>query len=126
MTDRDAAADSDVGHRFEALRQEDRGAAPPFGATLDRAYARRARTPGRLRVAFAMAAVIVGAALVLVVERIRSPRPAIDLAAVHIPTPTDFLLRLPGAELLRSVPQVGPISLPGARFPTSPIDRRTP
>jgi hypothetical protein len=124
MTDRGDARDSNVGVRFHALSQEDAGGAPPFGATLDGAYARRAPTRRRRQLALGVAA-LTAAVLVLVVERTRSPRPAIDLAAVRFSTPTDFLLRLPGAELLRSVPQLGRLG-PDARFLTTPIDRRTP
>lgn len=125
MTDRDDTPDSKVGHRFQTLRQEDRGGTPPFDATLDRAYARRAPIQRRRGLALG-AALIAGVALVLFVERTRAPRPAIDLATVRVRTPTDFLLRLPGAELLRSVPELGGLSLPHARFLTTPIDRRTP
>jgi hypothetical protein len=125
MTDRHDTRDSDVGTRFHALRQEDRGGAPPFGATLDAAYARRAPTGRGRRIALGAGALI-AAALVVLVARARAPRPAIDLAAVRVPTPTDFLLQLPGADLLRSVPQLGGLSLPDARFPTPPTDRRTP
>jgi hypothetical protein len=119
MTDRGDARDSNVGARFRALRQEDAGGAPLFGA-----YARRAPTRRRRQLALGAAA-LTAAVVVLVVERTRSPRPAIDLAAVRFSTPTDFLLRLPGAELLRSVPQLGRLG-PDARFLTTPIDRRTP
>jgi hypothetical protein len=125
MTDRDDARDSTVGRRFRALREEDAGGAPPFGATLDRAYARRAPAR-RVRPIALGAAALIAAALVLLVARTHRPPAAIDLAAVRLPTATDFLLQLPGAELLRSVPQLGGPSLPGARFLTTPIDRRTP
>lgn len=125
MTDRHDARNADVGHRFRALRQEDAGGAPPFGATLEAAYARPAPTGRRRRLALGAAALIAAAALVLLVQRTRPPRPAIDLAAVRLPTPTDFLLRLPGADLLRNVPKLGGFSLPDARF-LIPIDRRTP
>ena len=37
----------------------------------------------------------------------------IDLAAVRWQAPTDFLLKVPGAELLRTVPQLGRVSLEG-------------
>jgi hypothetical protein len=126
MTERDDAPDSDVGHRFQALRQQDRGGAPSFGATLDAAYARRTPTHGRRGLALAAAALLAGVALVVFVERTHSPRPAPDLAIVRFQTPTDFLLRLPGAELLRSVPELGGLGLPDARLLTTPIDRRTP
>lgn len=119
MTDRHDAPDSAVGTRFRALRHEDAGGAPPFGATLDAAYARRAVTRRRQWLVLGTAALIAGA-LGLLVERTRAPRPTIDLAAVRLATPTDFLLRLPGAELLRSVPELGGRGLPAARFLTTP------
>jgi hypothetical protein len=125
MTDRDDARDSTVGRRFRALREEDAGGAPPFGPTLDRAYARRAPARRGRRIALGAAALI-AAALVLLVARTHRPPAAIDLAAVRLPTPTDFLLQLPGAELLRSVPQFGGPHLPNAPLLTTPIDRRTP
>jgi hypothetical protein len=125
MTDRHDAPDSHVGHRFRALREEDASRTLPFGATLAAGYARRARMRRRRPLALAAAALI-AAALVLLVGRTRPPRPAIDLAAVRLTTPTDFLLRLPGADLLRSVPALGGGILPDARFLTTPIDRRTP
>jgi hypothetical protein len=125
MTDRDDARESNVGRRFRALRQEDAGGAPPFDAILDAAYARRAPTRRRRQLALGVAALLVGA-LVLSVERMRPRRPPVDLAAVRLPTPTDFLLRLPGADLLRSVPALGGVNLPDTRLLTTPIDRRTP
>jgi hypothetical protein len=125
MTDRDDARNGDVGHRFRTLRQEDADGAPRFGATLEAAHARHAPTPRRRRLALGVAALLVGA-LVLSVERMRPRRPPIDLAAVHLRTPTDFLLRLPGADLLRSVPALGGLNLPDTRLLTTPIDRRTP
>jgi len=35
----------------------------------------------------------------------------IDLAAVRLHAPTDFLLKLPGADLLRTVPRLGRVGL---------------
>jgi hypothetical protein len=125
MSDRDAARASTVGHRFRALREEDAAGAPPFGATLDAAYAHRAPSGGRRRLALGAAALI-AAALVLLVARTRPPHPAIDLAAVRLATPTDFLLQLPGADLLRTVPKLGGLRPLDARFLTTPFDRRTP
>ncbi len=123
MTDRDTARDSDVANRFRALREEDAERATPFGATLDRAYARRASTAAR-RLALGAAALI-AAVLLLFVARTRSPRPANYVAAGRIITPTDFLLQLPGADLLRSVPEIGRVGR-NARFLMTPTDRRTP
>jgi hypothetical protein len=120
MSERHDARNANVGHRFRALRQEDAGGAPPFGATLEAAYARPAPPPRRRRLALGGAALIAAAAVVLLVQRTRPPRPALDLAAVRLPTPTDFLLRLPGADLLRSVPELGGHRLRDARFLTTP------
>jgi hypothetical protein len=44
-----------------------------------------------------------------------SHRTPVDLAGVRVHAPTDFLLTLPGAELLRTVPRLGRVS----------FDRRT-
>src|SRR2546422_259976 len=60
-----------------------------------------------------LAAVIVVVAVVVIsLRRERDGvRLEIDLATVRWQAPTDFLLNLPGDELLRSVPQLGPRGL---------------
>ncbi len=98
---------------FEALRRDAAAGTPPFDATVAAARARRAAMPGRRVLALA-AAVVVAVVAVAVVSR-RPDRDGVpvevDLATVRWRAPTDFLLKLPGDELLRSVPQLGPRSL---------------
>ncbi len=107
MTERD---DRELRDRFQALRREDAGGAPPFGATLARARARGAGTwPPRWTVW--LAAAVVAVVVVLVGARVLFTNGRqgglIDLAAVRWEAPTDFLLALPGEELLRAVPELG-------------------
>ena len=108
MMERD---DHHVKQVYEALRREDAAATPPFAATIAAARARRMARPRRR--ALGLAAVIVVVAVVVVsLRRERDGvRLEIDLATVRWQAPTDFLLNLPGDELLRSVPQLGPRGL---------------
>jgi len=93
---------------FEALRREDAAGTPPFGATVAAARARQATVPRHRALRLAAAAVAVVAVVVLSIWRERDGvRLQIDLATVRWRAPTDFLLKLPGDELLRSVPQLG-------------------
>jgi hypothetical protein len=109
MIERD---DHHLRQRFEALRREDAAATPPFRATVAAARARPAAASGRR--ALWLAAVLVAVVGVVVVSTWRERdgvRLEVDLATVRWHAPTDFLLKLPGDELLRSVPQLGPRSL---------------
>ena len=118
MTERN---DSDLRDRFRALRREDAAAAPPFDATLTAARARRVAPPRRPRGWLAAAAVAVaGVAVALLLTRPDRHGRTIDLATVRWEGPTDFLLVLPGDELLRSIPRFGRMNL------SSLSDRRTP
>lgn len=106
MIERD---DRHLKQAFEALRREDAAAGPSFHATV---AAARARRPGvARRRALGLAAVVVVAAIAVVVastwQMQHGDRLEIDLATVRWQAPTDFLLKLPGVELLRSVPQLG-------------------
>src|SRR5881398_927531 len=77
----------------------------------------------------AAAVVVVGVALALLFTRPDRHGRTIDLATVRWEGPTDFLLVLPGDELLRTVPDFGRVSvstLPGAGFTPIDSDRRTP
>jgi len=105
MKERD---DRHLKQAFEALRREAAAGTPPFQGTVAAARARHTAAPRR---ALGLAAVV-GAAIVAVVSvstwRARQGgRLEIDLATVRWQAPTDFLLKLPGDELLRSVPQLG-------------------
>lgn len=108
MMDQD---ESDFKERFAALRRATVARAPALGATLAAARARGVpKRVRRLRVAAALAA---GLALAVLLTRPGRPdRPvAIDPAAVRWRAPTDFLLTLPGSELLRTLPRLGRLTL---------------
>ncbi len=101
--------DDHLKETFEALRREDAAGGPSFQATVAAARARRAGVPRRR--ALGLAAGVVVAVIAVVVASTwrtqKSDRLEIDLATVRWQGPTDFLLKLPGIELLRSVPQLG-------------------
>jgi len=119
--------DHDLGERFHALRREDAAGAPPFNAMLAAARARRAGPPRRRTVWLAAAAVVAACVgLALLFTRPHRHGVTIDLAAVRWEAPTDFLLDLPGAALLRALPKLGRVTLPGAGFTDTNSDRRTP
>lgn len=93
---------------FEALRREDAAGTPPFRATVAAARARPAAAPRHRALRLAAALVAVAAVVVVATWRERvGVRLQIDLATVRWQAPTDFLLNLPGDELLRSIPQLG-------------------
>jgi len=118
MTERN---DSELRDRFRTLRREDAAAAPPFDATLAGARARRAAPSGRRTGWLAAAAIAVaGVAVALLVTRPDRQAGAIGLATVRWEGPTDFLLVLPGDDLLRTVPDLGRMNL------SILSDRRTP
>src|SRR5947199_313268 len=82
-------------------------ATPGSAAALASARGVAARPRGRA-LGLAAAVVVVVAVVVISLRRERDGvRLEIDLATVRWQAPTDFLLNLPGDELLRSVPQLG-------------------
>ena len=102
--------DQQLRERFTALRREDAASMPAFAATVAAARARRT-TPVRGRlVLLATGATLAALALVFAI-RGRSRQAAFDLTAVRLHAPTDFLLKLPGADVLRTVPRLGRVSL---------------
>ncbi len=104
--------DPQLKQAFGALRREAAAGTPPFQATVAAARARRTGAPGR-RI-LKLAAVVVAVMAVVIVSTRRGQNGVgldIDLATVRWHAPTDFLLKLPGDDLLRSVPQLGPRSL---------------
>ena len=113
MTEHD---DRDLGERFHALRREDAAAARAFRAMLTAARTRRAAPARRGALGFAAAAIVI-ASVAIAVSVIRRGMPN-DLATVRLRTPTDFLLALPNQDLLRTVPQLGRVTIT--------LDRRTP
>jgi ferric-dicitrate binding protein FerR (iron transport regulator) len=91
--------------RFRALRNHAEAGAPEFRDTLDRLAQRRPRTVRRRRTLGAITVVAAAALVLFVVVRTGGKRPGfVDLAATSWEGPTDFLLRTPGAELLRTIP----------------------
>ena len=101
--------DHQLRNDFEALRREDAAGTPPFGATVAAARARQAaaRRHRALRLAAAAVVAVVAAVVVSTRPERYGVRLQIDLATVRWHAPTDFLLKLPGDELLRSIPQLG-------------------
>jgi hypothetical protein len=110
--------DQDLRDRFAALRQHDAAGAPSFEAV--RAAARSgpevhwSRSP-----ILAAAAVVLLAVTAFVVLRPRGPRaPLVSLASTRWQSPTDFLLQVPGAEYLNTVPKLTyRIDIPAWRNP---------
>ena len=99
--------DDELRERFAVLRREERATVPAFRSTL--AAARSRKRPRRMLVIAAAATVgVVALALILTLGSRR--RTVVDLASVRVHAPTDFLLQVPGAELLRVVPRRGRVS----------------
>lgn len=100
--------DRDLREQFHALRREAGAGTPEFGFTVT-AVARRRQRARRLR--RRVSVIAAAAALVLVLFAVRGPRGPdgkravlVSLPARRWEAPTDFLLRTPGAELLRTIP----------------------
>jgi hypothetical protein len=104
--------ETDLKERFGDLRREAAARTPSFHATLAAVKARRRAAP-RHRALWLGGAVAVSAVLVFLLARRGQPgaRMAIDLASARWHAPTDFLLALPGEELLRTVPRLGRLTL---------------
>lgn len=98
-------SDHDLRAQFQALRRELELGAPGFDATMSGVPRRRWRAARARR---RVAAIALGATAAVVLLAVLGPhRKAtlmVDLAAAHWEAPTDFLLRAPGAELLRTIP----------------------
>ncbi|MGH7568419.1 MAG: hypothetical protein ACREL9_05535 [Gemmatimonadales bacterium] len=102
------ARERELRDRFERLRREEADRVPAFRAVLAAAERRRAgRPPARFRLALGVIALAAGVVAVVVGVRLfRAPATPVDLAATRWRGPTDFLLRLPGHELLGTVPRL--------------------
>jgi len=121
MSERD---DHDLRDRFQRLRREDVAGVTPFRAAFAAVAARRAASPRPPALRIAAAAAVVAALAVTVVLATRGRRGIpIDLARAQWQAPSDFLLQVPGAELLRTVPELGRVTLP---FHYVDTDWRTP
>jgi hypothetical protein len=123
--------DPDLGALYRALRERDRRAGRSFRAILEAApRASRRRTP---RFAAAIAIALLAAITLLARPRATSSPPgAPDLTTEIWRSPTGFLLRTPGSELISGVPRLSgriielpaPIEHPRPR-PTADTNRRT-
>ena len=102
------ANDDQLRRIFSELRQGDQGPVPPFERAWAAAAARTGRRPSRVpwAVASACAAAVVVVALVLLHrQNDLGLEAATQLAAWR--SPTAALLRVPGDDVLRTVPSVG-------------------
>jgi len=99
-------SDQDLRDHFAALRRDNEAGAPSFHATQAAARSRRlSHRPEWLMPAVAAVALLVAAAVAFL--RPRAPRhPLVSLAVTRWQSPTDFLLQVPGAEYLTSVPKL--------------------
>lgn len=107
MTEHD---DRELRDHFRALRREDATRVPPFGATLARARARGVAVGGHrwaMWLAASAVAVVVALAAAHALRSNGRRSALVDLAAIRWHAPTDFLLALPGEDLLRAVPDLG-------------------
>jgi hypothetical protein len=87
------------------LRREAGAGTPEFRDILAGLARRRGRAARRRRRVAVLAAAAVAALVLFGVVRPSGQRAAlVDLAAAHWEAPTDFLLRTPAAELLRTLP----------------------
>ncbi len=100
------ANDRDLHDRFALLRQEDAGGAPPLAAVLAvaRPTGKTAPRPGRWAPVLALVALAVALFVVSVLGPNGQRQPLVDLATARWQGPTDFLLQVPGAEYLETVP----------------------
>ena len=100
----------DLDRRFAALRRLEREEGPPFRRVWAAAgRSRRSWTPRPLRLATGGAAVVAAALLSawLVALKVPAPPYASGPSISDWQSPTAFLLRTPGQELLREPPALG-------------------
>jgi hypothetical protein len=121
--------DRDLRERFAELRRQDQAHAGEFSNFLHRARPRANRIGLSVWVAAAAGLAVMIAVVVMSIPRsgrrtIGSP----EISITEWKSSTDFLLRTPGLELLRTVPRIGdwpvPTGTKGGRRP-SPASRPT-
>lgn len=103
-----AEHDERLREAFHVLRRDTAASAPEFRDTLARIGRWRERI-GRVRRRAAIVALAAAAAGLVVIAVVRpfgegNRSAVVDLTATRWEAPTDFLLRTPGAELLRTMP----------------------
>ena len=102
------ANDDQLRRIFAELRQREQGPVPPFERMWATAAARIGRRPSRVR--WAVAAACAAAAVVVAVVLLHRPSGSDFAAATELAawrSPTAALLRVPGGDILRTVPSVG-------------------
>ena len=110
--------------RFAALRQQSEGPVPSFDVVLCRAR----RSPLRRLRWLAWASSLVAFAIVVAAVHLTTPHPVrqelkgVD-SMLSWKAPTDFLLGMPGEEMLRTMPTIGemPAPLPAPASAPTPI-----
>lgn len=96
--------DSGLRTHFANLREEDRGAAPPFARTAA-ATAAFSRRGSSLRIALAATPVL--AIAVMLAVRTHRSTDAVPRELATWSSPTAFLLETPGKQLLNQTPRLG-------------------
>ncbi|HEV8356582.1 MAG TPA: hypothetical protein VGQ17_07405 [Gemmatimonadales bacterium] len=101
--------DRDLRDLFQAARRAEGEAAPPFARVL---AGRSVSTPRRRWLKWTLAATAALAGIVLIAKVVRppsGPAQALEIARELSSwrSPTEFLLRVPGAELLGNPPRLG-------------------
>jgi hypothetical protein len=98
--------DQDLRDRFATLRREDAADAPSFQMARAAARSRPAVHWSRSPI-LAVAAVVLLVVTAFVILRQRAPRqPLVSLSEARWQSPTDFLLQVPGAKYLTTVPKL--------------------
>ena len=98
--------DRDLRDRFAGIRREDAAGAPSFHA-LRAAAGLGTQAHRRMAPIPALAAAAVLALAAILILRPHTPRePLVSLSTTRWVSPTDFLLRVPGAEYLSTVPKL--------------------
>jgi len=116
--------DQDLRDPFVALRHEDAAHAPPLDTLLAQARRRRPAHRPLKRFVPALGAAAAGILIGVALLRPGSERPPlVSLADARWQSPTDFLLRVPGAEYLESVPAIGRVPAVSDSQPRAPSGR---
>jgi hypothetical protein len=123
------AEEKDLGRLFEELRRADAASAPSFRGVLGRRKIRRAVSRPLLRIFAGAALAIAGALTAILLLPPGRRRPELDPAATiaRWESPTDWLLRTPGRELLEELPALAE-EVPSTRLPEAAggTERETP
>lgn len=105
--------ETDLRERFAELRAEERSGVPRFEPRFESRFQRRPRERRR-PVAWGALAATAALLLVAILTVMTRPRPtrfspsdrAVVRSVAEWHPPTDFLLRTPGSEMLRTTPQI--------------------